>query len=194
LELDHYEWSEHSVLSGNAHREWQEREYILRYFGKTHGKAVGAYRSFLEEGINQGHRPDLVGGGLIRSLGGWSRVMTLRGQGKELCHDSRVLGDPEFVKTILTDANSSLTRQLCTNEKTEIIDRVIRKICQEEGIQEEEIRRGGQRWKAARIRRKIAFQLSHEWGISMAEIGRNVGVSTSGIANAIRKMEDVIKK
>ena len=36
------------------------------------------YREFISEGIVQGRRPDLVGGGLVRSLGGWSDVKALR--------------------------------------------------------------------------------------------------------------------
>ena len=36
------------------------------------------YRSFVKKGIDQGHREDLIGGGLIRSSGGWSSVKTMR--------------------------------------------------------------------------------------------------------------------
>jgi putative transposase len=35
------------------------------------GSAKKRYRSYVEEGISMGRRPDLVGGGLIRSMGGW---------------------------------------------------------------------------------------------------------------------------
>ena len=40
--------------------------------------AKRAYRQFVKKGIDEGHRPDLVGGGLIRSQGGWSSVKALR--------------------------------------------------------------------------------------------------------------------
>jgi len=32
------------------------------------------YLSYMKEGIGLGRRPELVGGGLIRSLGGWEAV------------------------------------------------------------------------------------------------------------------------
>ena len=35
----------------------------------------------------QGRRPELVGGGLIRSLGGWSQVLPLRGSRERVEHD-----------------------------------------------------------------------------------------------------------
>jgi len=47
-----------------------KRNYILRWFGKTEGKAGSGYRKFIQNGINQGIRPELVGSGLIRSMGG----------------------------------------------------------------------------------------------------------------------------
>lgn len=37
--------------------------------GKSAPKARGQYRHFVEQGIPMGRRPELTGGGLIRSLG-----------------------------------------------------------------------------------------------------------------------------
>ena len=68
--LDKYPWSGHMVLMGKGKNDWQEREYVLHQFHEKEEKAIRAYRSFMEEGKDQGRRPELVGGGLIRSLGG----------------------------------------------------------------------------------------------------------------------------
>lgn len=46
------------------------------------------------------------------------------------------------------------------------------------------------RRKVAEVRGKIAYLLNREMGISIAEIGRNLGVGTSAIAMAIRKKEE----
>ena len=45
-----------------------------------------------------GRRLELVGGGLIRSLGGWSEVLALRGRGEKQRSYQRILGDSEFGK------------------------------------------------------------------------------------------------
>ncbi|MBW2569528.1 MAG: hypothetical protein JRD93_04485 [Deltaproteobacteria bacterium] len=55
---------------GKKKRQWQDIEYVLGFFGKRIGKARKEYRSYVEKGIPMGRRPELVGGGLIRSLGG----------------------------------------------------------------------------------------------------------------------------
>ncbi len=53
---------------------------VLRWFGQKQGEAKKAYGiwQLFAEGIDQGRRPELVGGGLIRSLGGWSAVKAMR--------------------------------------------------------------------------------------------------------------------
>ena len=74
-QLDRYPWSGHGVLTGKVKYSWQDADYVLSWFGKRAGQARRIYRRFVSEGIRQGHRPELVGGGLIRSLGGWSAVL-----------------------------------------------------------------------------------------------------------------------
>ncbi len=69
-ELEQYPWSGHRVIIGKDKNDWQEREYVLSQFHKKEGRAIGDYRKFMEDGKGQGRRPDLVGGGLVRSLGG----------------------------------------------------------------------------------------------------------------------------
>jgi hypothetical protein len=59
----------------------------------------------MEEGKKLGRRPELVGGGLIRSLGGWSKVLSLREKGEKLEHDSRVLGSGDFVEAMIREAD-----------------------------------------------------------------------------------------
>ncbi len=188
-ELDVYPWSGHSVLVGKNRNDWQERDYVLRQFDKREGKAVQAYRKFVEEGIRLGRRPELVGGGLIRSLGGWSRVMSLRDKGEKMEHDSRILGDGEFVQGIMQEANERVKRQMKNRRGEGGVAGVIKKLCKEAGIEETELREGGQRRKVSEVRGRIALFLSRKMGIPMAEIAREVGVGTSAIGMAIRKGE-----
>jgi hypothetical protein len=59
----------------------------------------------MEEGIGLGRRPELVGGGLIRSLGGWSSVLALRRRGEKQVSDERILGEADFVQAVLSEMN-----------------------------------------------------------------------------------------
>jgi len=187
-ELEGYPWCGHGVLTARVKNDWQETEYVLRQFSEERRKAIRSYREFMEEGKQQGRRLDLVGGGLIRSLGSWSQVLSLRGPGKDLGHDARILGGEDFVRDILREADRGLRRQLRLGERKRSVDQVIKRMCEEEGVREEELRNGGQRREVSRLRAKISWHLSHEMGIPMAEIARNVGVCGSAVVKAIQKM------
>jgi len=193
-ELDWYPWSGHSVLIGKRKNNWQEREYVLRQFSEERGRAIRAYRKFIDEGKDQGRRMDLVGGGLIRSLGGWSQVLSLRGNKEEVEHDARILGGGDFVANILREADRNVRRQLRVGERRVIVDRLIEKICSEEGIEEQELRNGGRRRKISQVRANVSYQLSHDLGVPTAEIARHLGVCTSAIVKAIQNLDSQTKK
>jgi hypothetical protein len=91
-DLDTYPWTGHSAIIGKLKREWQDSDTILAYFGRTKREAIGGYNRFVAQGITQGKRKELVGGGLIRSLGGWSQVVSLRRKGEQVASDQRILG------------------------------------------------------------------------------------------------------
>jgi REP element-mobilizing transposase RayT len=192
--LNRYPWSGHGVLIGSSKNDWQERKYVLRQFSETEGEAIRAYRRFMEEGKDQGRRNDLVGGGLVRSLGGWSRVLSLRGRGRKIEHDARILGGEDFVTEVLKEADKRLKRQLQSEGRKGSIDRIVKKVCKEEGIKEEELRDGGKRRKVSQVRAKLSFQLSREMGEPLAEIARHMGVCTSAVAKAVERLDMRIEK
>ncbi len=193
-DLDRYPWSGHGALVGKEKNDWQERNYVLQQFHRNEKKAIRVYRRFMEEGKDQGRRPELVGGGLVRSMGGWSQVLSLRSRGEIGEHDSRILGGGDFVAEILKEADQKVTRYLPIKKREALIKDVIQKISQEEEVGEKELRLGGQARRVSSVRAKVAWQLNREYGIPMAEIARHVGVCTSAIANAIRKTEMENKK
>jgi hypothetical protein len=90
--LDRYPWSGHSALLEIVPRPWQDTRTILGQFGPTPRRAWTAYRAFVADGIPQGRRHDLQGGGLLRSLGGWAQVLAVRRQGRTAASDARILG------------------------------------------------------------------------------------------------------
>jgi len=187
--LDHYPWSGHRVLMGKGKNDWQEREYVLHQFHKREGRAIRSYRKYMEEGKDQGRRSELVGGGLIRSLGGWSQVLPLGSSREKMEHDCRILGSGDFVAEIIREADKKVRRYLRASEMKSSIDNAIKEICLKEGVGEQELRMGVRTRKYSGVRAKIAYYLSHEFGVSRAEIARQLGVCTSAIAKAIRDLE-----
>ena len=65
------------------------------------GHAVDFNRRYRRHGqlFQNGRKPDLVGGGLTRSTGGWSTVKALRKGVDRMKGDERILGEGDFVET-----------------------------------------------------------------------------------------------
>ena len=63
-ELNRNPWSGHSALVGKVERKWQNTEHVLSFFGGNSNSKKN-YSRYVENGIDQGRRPELVGGGLI---------------------------------------------------------------------------------------------------------------------------------
>jgi REP element-mobilizing transposase RayT len=106
-ELDSYPWTGHGTIMGETQHPWQDKDTILAYFGKTEKEAKRGYRIFIAGGIRMGARPDLVGGGLKRSVGGFAEVASLRRRGEPLLSDERILGSGTFVRSILSETEGA---------------------------------------------------------------------------------------
>jgi hypothetical protein len=111
-ELGDYPYCGHSALLGKRIRRWQDTTYILNLFGPNVEEARKNYLRNVEAGINRGHRDDLVGGGLIRSIGGWTEFKKSRLNGRDSTKgDERILGNSRFVESILAEANQKYDRR-----------------------------------------------------------------------------------
>ena len=157
--LDEYPWCGHAVIMGRKRHEWQDREYVLRWFGKKEKEAKKNYCQYVQEGISLGNRPDLVGGGLIRSLGGWSQVRSIRRHGDRDLSDERILGSGIFVEQIIEEADDRIKHQLPKNGRWKIIQKLIQEICDERDLNIEELRNGSRRQIVSDARKSIAVML-----------------------------------
>ena len=186
-ELEVYPYSGHSVIMGRVEHKWQDREYVLRMFGDTEGKAGRAYRRFVRAGIGQGNRPELVGGGLVRSRGEWSRVVSPRSRGGGEKSDERILGGWEFVERMVAEAEERQVRLLSGEAASRRVEKAVLAICKEEGVGAMEMKGGSRRKQISRTRRRIAKELIEKYGIPMATVARETGVTTAGISKLMSR-------
>ena len=90
---------------------------------------------------------------------------------------------------MVREADETLARQMRQRGGRVSVEEMIRRMCQEGGVREQKVKSGGQRRKISEVSGRIAYYLSRERGLYMAEIARNFGVGTSAIAMAIKKVE-----
>jgi hypothetical protein len=175
---------------GKINNGWQDRKHVLSWFGEKERQAKTAYRRYIQEGVGQGRLPALVGGGLIRSLGGWSQVLSLRSHGKHVLTDERILGSGDFVEKLLTQADERLKYQFDRGKRRKKMEQVIEDVCEREKVNIMELRSGSRRGRNSQIRAQIASRLAGEFAVPLAEIARQLGVSTSAISKALRKISE----
>lgn len=183
--LDHYRYCGHSVLVGSVRNDWQERDYVLKWFGPKEGKAITAYRQFIEKGIGQGRRLDLVGGGLIRSQGGWSSIKAIRRNGMREKSDERILGSGEFVEKLIQESDKARKAQFTGHERENIAVSYIQKICRQKKVSVDALKAGSRRRKVTMVRKQLAKKLVEEYGFSLIDTGHYLGVTSSAISRAL---------
>jgi len=193
--LDGYPYCGHSVLLGKVKRDWQEVEYVLGYFGKRIGIARENYRSYMKEGIPLGKRPALVGGGLIRSLGGWDEVKRIRLHGQDrIMGDQRILGDSEFVADILSESEKQFNRKYRLKSLGYDFEKVLRKVSALFQMKKDYIASKGRQRDRVRARDLLCFWSVNELGISMVDLARRFEVTSAAVSCAVQRGEKMALK
>ena len=113
-QLRRYPYTGHSVMMNVYKNNWQDSNYVLKLFADEESAAKRSYEEFVAKGIELGRRPELVGGGLIRSAGGWSALKALRSEATRIMGDERILGSGSFVENVLKRAHEEYERRTLT--------------------------------------------------------------------------------
>jgi putative transposase len=188
-ELDRYAFCGHRTIIGKTKHPWTDADYVLLQFGSARRKGLTEYRKFMREGVGLGHQPELTGGGLLRSLGGWSQVVARRRSGKKEESDERILGSGDFVHAILKETEERELRQLKLKRSGKTIQKIINEECKKTGISPVEVMNGVRRRAVSNLRAAIALRGRTELGLSSAEMARHLGVAASSISRLVERME-----
>lgn len=179
--LDSYPWSGHAVIMGKGEFAGQNEEEVLLMFNSRVGSARKQYRAFIEDGICQGKRNELVGGGLRRSL-------KLSGSEEYEAYDERILGSGNFVEQLQreTEAPGIATSSVSLEE-------IIRSIAQIFSIEPGSLQQGGKRKELSAARGVLCYIAVIKLGISGASVARKLSVSRAGVSLAARRGEEIYK-
>jgi len=140
--LAKYPQTGHSALTGKVRRDWQDTETVLAYSRNGKKKAALEYEKFVKEGIRQGSCPELVGGGLVRSLGGWAQVVSSRRKRVRVSSDYRILGSNEFAEGLLLEADEREKETLRLSAKARDLASLAGEVAERGGVPESELRSG----------------------------------------------------
>jgi REP element-mobilizing transposase RayT len=182
-QLADYPWSGHAALLGRVERPWQAVEAVLARFGSEKALARAGYERFVSEGMRQGRRPDLVGGGLRRSSGAISEAPRRRRRKEEepVAFDERILGSSDFVRAVLNDAEWEAREKLRRAARGVTIEELATLTAQLAGVSLSDLRAATRRPAVVAARRALAQVAVSELGKTGALVARYLGVATSTV-------------
>ncbi|TWJ32955.1 REP element-mobilizing transposase RayT [Geobacter argillaceus] len=179
-DLDSYKWSGHAVIMGKGAFAGQNEDELLLMFGNRKGSARKKYRSFIEDGIRQGKRDELVGGGLRRSR-------NLSGSEEYEAYDERILGSGAFVERLQQEPQTSAKTGSVSLEV------IIRSIAHLFSIEPVSLRQGGKRKELSDARGALCYIAVIRMGLNGASVARALNISRAGVSLAARRGEEIYK-
>ncbi|MBW1783153.1 MAG: transposase [Deltaproteobacteria bacterium] len=194
-DLNHYSYCGHSALMGKKKREWQNIEYVLGYFGKRTGEARKNYRSYVAKGISMGRRPELVGGGLIRSLGGWDEIKKMRLAGQDrIKSDQRILGESDFVMDVLSESEETFSRKYQLKSRGFNFEKVAERVASLFDLEKDYIIARGRQRDRVRSRDILCYWCAIELGIPMADLAKRLDMTLAAVSYAVKRGEKTAKE
>ena len=194
-DLDKYAYSGHTALLGKRKRDWQDVNYVLSLFGKSIKRAQKQYLTYVAEGAAQGRRPELVGGGLIRSQGGWRAVKKKRLEKEgRLKGDQRILGESGFVTELLEEAEEKFDRYYELKSKGYDIKTTEQRVCNLFEIDRGAIYTGSRQKAIADARGLFCYWAVRELGYSLVELAQALNRTGPGVGYAVQRGERIAKQ
>ncbi len=174
---------------GGVSRPWQQTEAVLERFSDRLQEERQAYREFILAAAVQGRRPDLMGGGLLRSYGGWLGVSALRRGREAYRSDERILGSSSFVARVLEEGEAQGRGQYKEIDLTTLIQR----ICNDMELSRGLLVGAGRNRAVSRARAVVSYVWTRYLGRSGRALAQELGVSPQAVyAAAGRVGRDII--
>jgi putative transposase len=170
--LEEFPWCGHGVIMGRKKLQWQDAPFVLSLFHENQATARRAYRAFVAKGIALGMRPDLTGGGLIRSAGGWVAVHDMRKSSRRFASDERILGGSTFVASVLKQAHEDYAKNTSAKMQGLDLKGLITVVCDHLSLSPVLLRSPAKQSLIARARAiiaHIAFDILRLRGVDIAQ-------------------------
>ena len=186
-QLGRYWFSGNSVIVGKRHNDWQDVDYVLKCFAQRRKAGGKRYLDHVRQGIEMGKKPDLVGGSLIRSLGGWSEVKSLRKKDIRLKGDERILGDSDYVLEVFKESGERFERKYELKAQGYTLDVLARRVAEIFDVTPEEILSPGKYKKRVQARSVFSYWAVRELGETASNIAKKIGISQPAVSQSVER-------
>ncbi|MFO7646111.1 MAG: transposase, partial [Desulfosarcina sp.] len=189
--LGTYAYGGHRVIMGNGKQPGQDTDYILKFYGNKYAFARRRYHQYVAKGIGEGRKPDLVGGGLVRSAGGWSAVKAVRKEFERIKGDERILGDGQFVEAVLKAAQEHLERKYRLEADGCDFTWLVKRVAKQYGLEPQQILAAGKYPKTVKARSLLCYWATRELGMTTIELSKKLRLSQPTISQSAKRGQKI---
>jgi putative transposase len=173
-------------------RFWTRVVYGL--FSDKKKEARKRYREFVLKGVSQGRRPDLTGGGLLRSSGGWTALKGFRKAGIRIKGDERILGDSDFVENVLKSVEEAFEEKYDLKARGYDFDRAVARVGEVMGMSSDQVTAFGKSPQTVTARSLLCFWAHRKLGMSTIEIAAKLRMSQPSVSRSSKRGERIARE
>lgn len=183
--LERYAFSGHGAIMGKFDHPWQNVTAVLSLFSQSLGPARRSYRDFVAKGVDQGRRDDLMGGGLVRSAGGWTAVKAMRKADIHIKSDERILGDGAFVTGLLSNSQDGFDDGYALQNRGIDIEYAAKRVARLMEMPLKDLWQPGKQRRLVAARSLLCYWAVRKLGLSMTAMARRLGISTVAVSKSV---------
>jgi len=128
-------------------------------------------------------------------VGGWEEIRKRRkGSGERIKGDERILGDSDFVMSVLSEADERLDQRYELKRKGIDLDRVARRVEEVLGAESGTAYSKGRRRNQTVVRGLFCYWAVRELGMSNTEVGKKLSITQPAVGYAVRRGEALVKR
>ena len=129
-----------------------------------------------------------------RSAGGWSVLKSLRRMNIHLKSDERILGDGDFVETVLCGATEKMERRYRLEAMGYDFDAIVERVSEIFKIAVKYILSPGKQPERIMARSVLAYWSVRKLGISGTKVGKRLRISQSAVSRAVQRGEQLVSE
>ena len=140
-------------------------------------------------GVRQGRRPELQGGGLKRSAGGWEGLRALRRGRERWAFDERILGSEAFVEQLRTAATLPRPRPA---QALQALPRVIARVAKAFGLPPAALTSGTRARPVTQARAAVGAVAVPRFGLPATRVAAALGITQMPVLRGIARGRELL--
>ena len=132
-----------------------------------------------------------MGGGLVRSAGGWSVVKAMRRGFERMKGDERILGEGDFVETVLKAAQENLDRKSKLDAAGYSFDWLVGRVASQLEIEPKDVLAPGKYAQSVEARSLLCYWGARELGMTTVDLARRLNLAQPTVSQAVMRGQKI---